>query len=704
MRALFTSLLALALASPSLVARAQEPDVGRLFSHEADVSAAGDPPYRLPLGPEVLAVCQPRLGDVRLYDAGGREIPWLLDSAGRVLPGMDQRTAFRSAPALEATRSTVGPPRTPTGFVESYLIAPPGEAPPRAEWSLVVDVRREAFVAAIRIIERGTDGVERELVSTSVYRMQGPTRERLRFPLPPTSSASLRVEITGQDGYLEPLLGFEATRDLRGATPLAIPLEITDRRASGGQTILVVTRPPGTIPDRLRFSTSTPAFARAVRIDDTTSYAGEIHRVPTVRDAESLEVSVAQLREASFTITIDDGDSPALADLTVEAIVSQPSLVFFEPVALARFGGARVRAPHYDLDALSGSWMIDRLVDGSSTPTDAVLGPVRPSPTWDPSPALAFLHRPGVVVEAAEFRAMAPLTVAEAPEGASRFVLSGEALSALAEDQGDLRIVDGEARQWPYLVTDSPRITLPLAVAAPTREGNETRYALTLPVERASLAELRLVADAALVSRYARVVGIDTRGDEVALGAGTLEHTPGQTEPMSIGLTEMRVTELALIVDDGDEAPLAFSSIEASLVSREIFLVAPPGEYRALLGSTTAHAPTYDIERARELLVAIPPAAATLGAVVVNPAFHEPGLVESAGVQTIALWAVLLLAVLVLGVLTLRASREPAPEAAAPAPADPTVPAASSPVVESAPAAPEAETTPAETDSETPRE
>lgn len=660
MRARFVALLLLALSLSPHAARAQEPpEVGRLFSHEADVGAEGSGPFRLPLSSEVISRSQPGLSDVRLYDASGREIPWLLDSACRFPAGTGERLLYRTAPALETAREREGTPHEPTGYRESYVIAPPGEAPPRAGWNLVVDVRREAFVAAIRVIELGPDGAERELVSTSVYRMQAPTRERVRFAVPGTTALGLRVEITGQDGYLEPLLGWEATRLIRTPTTMTIPLVIAERREEAGQTILVVTRPPGMIPDRLRFSTTTPAFARVLRIDDTSAYTGEIHRVPTVRDAESVEVPVSQLRQATFTITIDDGDSPPLEDLAIEAILSQPTLLFFEPVSLLRFGGGRVRAPHYDLDGLQGSWMIDRLVDGSTTPTDATLGPVRPSPTWDPAPALSFLHRPGVAVTAADYRLAAPLTVATAPEGASHFLLSPAALSALAEDRSDLRIVDAEARQWPYLVTDRPTTTMPLTVSAPSRDGDETRYVLGLPVERANLDELRLVADAELVSRAVRVVGIDARGDEVTLGQGMLQHVPGQTEPMTVALSSTRVEGLTLIVSDGDESPLAFSSVEAALQTSEIFLVAPPGEYRVLLGDDDATPASYDIERARELLVAIPLADAVLGPLAANPAFHEPGLIESAGMQTVGLWVVLVLAVLVLGVLTWRASREP---------------------------------------------
>ena len=65
---------------------AQQPDLARLFPHEAQVHVPkGKGLARLRLPPEVLEATRGDLADVRLFDAEGGEVPFLLDSARRPL-------------------------------------------------------------------------------------------------------------------------------------------------------------------------------------------------------------------------------------------------------------------------------------------------------------------------------------------------------------------------------------------------------------------------------------------------------------------------------------------------------------------------------------------------------------------------------------------------------------------------------------------
>jgi hypothetical protein len=400
---------------------------------------------------------------------------------------------------------------------------------------------------------------------------------------------------------------------------------------------------------------------RAVRVEDEREATdGTLWRVPNVPGAEGLDVRVRALRGPTFTVRIDDQDSPALEGLTVSAVLAQPALVYFTQAATLRFGGGRVRAPRYDLASLQGSWAVDRLLDGSDAPSEASLGPIAESPGWSREPALAPLQRAGLAVPPGDHAFTAPLEVSAAQEGASRFVLDAAVLSALREDLADLRVVDAAGAQWPYLMREAAPLVLDVRAAPPTPEPGGSSYVIALPVPRASLTELRVDPDATLVSREARVIGIDERGDEVVLGATTLVREPtGDGAPISIGLSPTRVTSLALVVNDGSELPLAFRAMQIVLPTREVDLVAPVGSYRLLAGDDDAQAPTYEIERVRGLLDTIPLDDATLGAIAPNPAHRTPSFFERAGASTIALYGVLVLAILVLGTLTWRASREP---------------------------------------------
>ena len=65
--ALVVSLLLLV---PS-VALAQPADASRLFSHQASVAQQSAQSYRLPLGPDVLAICRADLSDVLRHEVTG---------------------------------------------------------------------------------------------------------------------------------------------------------------------------------------------------------------------------------------------------------------------------------------------------------------------------------------------------------------------------------------------------------------------------------------------------------------------------------------------------------------------------------------------------------------------------------------------------------------------------------------------------------
>lgn len=664
MKRLSSLVFVLALLAPSLaLAQAAPPDASRLFSHQADVVQLGATSYRLPLSAEVLSICRPDLSDVRLYDYVDQEIPWMLDSATRLLTPETEQISQVSAPVLETvTHEVEGTPRAPTGYREVYEIAGPGDPPSRAAWDLAIGSLRDHFVADVRVILTDADGTERELGRASAFRFVGPLRERLRIPVTAPGLGHVRIEIHGRDGFLDPTFTWLATRRARAAEELVVPLVITSRVREGTQTVLTINRPEGIVPETLRFTTTTTAFLRSVHVETSgASTDGSLWRAPGDSGAESLEVPAPAAREPTFVVRIDDQDSPALEELGVAAVLARPVLVYFTQAHVLRFGGGRTRAPHYDLSALQGSWAVDQLLDGRDTPLDATLGPITESPQWTNEPALAFLQRAGVAVPPDQHAYSAPLEVTAAHEGGSRFVLDASILAAARQDLADLRIVDAQGQQWPYLFRDTDPLHVAVTIGAGVRDGAETRYEVPLPVPRVAASELHVDPDAPLVSRAARLLGVDARGDERELTNTTLSRFPGdETTPLVIGLDPMqRIASLALLVTDGSETPLVFRAAELRVPTREVVLVAPPGSYRVLVGDDDAAAPTYEIESVRGLLDTIPLDDAVLGALAANPAHHEPTFWERTDTSTLGLWAVLALAVLVLGVLTWRASRMP---------------------------------------------
>lgn len=664
MRTHVASLLALVVFLPAIAfAQTQPPDQARLFSHQARVTQLGASSYRLPLPAEVLSICRADLSDVRLYDGAGQEIAWMLDSATRVASSDVEQVGLTRAPVMQALVHEIeGPTRAPTGYREVYEITGPGGAPPRAGWDLVIGTLRDPFVATVRVNGLPVGDAEgAQLGSGTAYRFASPRRELLRLPVDVSGADHVRVTIEGHDGFLDPTFDWVASRRPRAGEELVVPLEIVSQVREGSTTVLTLTRPEGIVPELLRFTTSSPAFLRGVRVDCAGRTSEDtIWRVPGPLGAEGLDVRAAPGLGPTIRVAIDDQDSPPLEGLTVSAVLARPVLVYFTPAEMLRFGGGRVRAPHYDLAQLQGSWIIDQLLDGSQTPLDATLGPIEPSPGWTNEPALAFLQRPGIVVPPSVHAFSAPLEVAAATEGASRFVLDASVLGAARQDLADLRIVDAAGQQWPYLWRDASPLEVPVTLGAGTREGDETRYEIALPVSYVAAIELHVDPDAELVSRPVRIVGVDVRGDERVLTTTSLARYVGQTPgPIAVSLLGERVSAMTMFVSDGSETPLAFRSAALQLPTREVVLVAPPGHYRVLVGDPASEAPTYELERARELLDAIPLDDATLGPLAPNPEHHEPTFWERTDTSTLGLWVVLVLAIVVLGGLTWRASRMP---------------------------------------------
>jgi hypothetical protein len=254
-------------------------------------------------------------------------------------------------------------------------------------------------------------------------------------------------------------------------------------------------------------------------------------------------------------------------------------------------------------------------------------------------------------------------------------VLPADVLAAARLDLADLRVVDADGAQRPYLLGEAESLRVSASVEPRERgelEPGWSRYAVALPVARIAPSSITLVTSSALVAREVAVFGYDDERREHELGSAWLARTPGQDESLSVSLSGVRVAAIELRVYDGDEVPLVIEQVLATVPTRTLFVVAPAGEYRALVGAPQQTAPTYDIARARPLILAVAAGAATLGPAAPNPSFVAPGWVEREGAETIVVWAVLIVAVLVLGGITLRAARSEPPK---PAPLVPEPPA-----------------------------
>lgn len=683
-RPLASIALALGLALPTLALGQAPPDPGRLFPFEAPITVPeGAGLVRLPLPAGVLERASAGLGDVRIYDPSGRERPYRIES-GRA---PSTPTVHAVTPIEVSRRIETGGSLAPI-WREHFVLTAPAD-PLAVRWRLVLDASAPRFVRDVVVYALA--GEERiEVARGTVFRLVGPDRERRFVDLAPFADGGrLEVQLRGEGGYLEPTVRLAALREPIAPPALVVGLEELSRTQADGRTVIEVARPAGLAPDRLRVATETGHFARDVRVLDLS--AGRpprelgramLFRVRELAGAEHVEVELGRAVGDRLRVEIDDGDSPTLDALRLEAEVGQPSLVF-DPAAglpqgvaraplVLRFGGGRVRAPRYDVARLAGTDLADRLRI-AALPV-AELGPIGEHAGFDAGPALGFAMRPGRAPDASRYTHVATLRVEGATEGLSRVRLPPSVLAAAREDLADVRVVDADGAQWPYLRGAEASDAIALSVGAPTARESRSVYALGLPVARASIDGIELSSRAPYVARAFELHGVDGAGARVMLARGRLERDPHEARPLVIRFAPRRVERLELEVVDGSDAPLAFERAEASLPSPTFYLAAPDGEYRVLAGDAEAEPPRYELEAARELALSVQATDAQVGEAGPNAARVEPPWWSAENASGLVVWAVLLLAVLFLGLLTLRVVRQSAvareaPPASAP-PAD----------------------------------
>jgi hypothetical protein len=257
--------------------------------------------------------------------------------------------------------------------------------------------------------------------------------------------------------------------------------------------------------------------------------------------------------------------------------------------------------------------------------------------------------------------------ISPSPEGLSRISLAPEDAALLRADLADLRVVDEGARQWPYLLGARARSAgVPLALTASRPERRRSSYRLALPAAPLRVVSVSLRSQAPYFDRHFELYAEDEHGRQRMLAEGRLVKQALRPRPVEIALAGEPVYALELLVDDGDDASLAFAEATADVLLPELFLVAPEGSYQLLLGNPDVPAPRYELERVRDVVLAASSNAADPGVLEPNPVYSlrarlggEDG--ASGLLRTSLVWGVLLVAVAVLAALTLRVMRQAPP-------------------------------------------
>lgn len=652
-------------------------ELARVFPNEASIRVQADGLARLPLPPEIVAACRPDLSDLRVFDANGREVAYLVDS-GRADPvGASE---YFEGKVLGVSREEEGHLLEPGSTQEVYEIEAPARSPEVGTWELVVTTAAPRFVRQISVARIGSDAAAEALVERAPLFALDPNTRLTRVPLPELRSDRLVVTIEGQEGfYLEPSFAFASSRELAPLHQVVVPLEIRGIEQEAGTTRVELARPSGIVPDAIDFETATGSFRRPVTVfdvqpgrSDVKLGSGTLFRVDTASEIDQRRIHLLPARGATLRVEIADGDSPALADLEVVAVVRQPVLLFDlggGRSGTLRFGGGRAHLARYDLAELAARSLPQhgdaaraaaQLYDPAAL-IAAELGAIRPNPAFDTTPALAFAMRPGADIDVRRYTKRRSLHIEPSIEGLSRLQLEPSDMAAARADLADVRIVDSQFQQWPYLLESrAVERWVPLRVARSSRDNGTSTYRLELPFAPLPIGGIRFDANAPYFHRSYELLALDEDGDARRLAKGDLAKDARRPRPTSISFGARRLHGIELRVDDGDDAPLHLRDVSARMQLPELFLVAPAGEYSLLVGNPGADPPSYELERVRRVVLAVASNPVVMGPLDANPSYRATaGLgADSPLLQRSVVWAVILAAALILGWLTLRLARQ----------------------------------------------
>ena len=672
-------ILLLACLSAAFAQQNAPPELKTLFTQQAPIYVTTDQLSRLELPTEVLAECRPDLSDLRVFDAAGQEVAFLVDSG---IPPDAQAVIQRTIQLAidDVNRDESRSQTSPRSYRETYELIVPEDAN-TASWDLILSTTTRNFVRRINISGRTQAGAAQSLIEDgSVFRLTNPSREKMRLPLGRIQANRLIVTIDGEDGsYLSPSFSLESSRSFAGRERAVVELDMVSRREVDRTTVMELRRPVGLAVDSLLLSTDSPSFSRRVEVwdegpggSDAVLAREEIYRVPASPTVEDLEISLKPAWGDRLRVVIQNGDSPKLVNVAFRAVVQRPALVFplspaegGQPSGTLRFGGSRAFRPQYDLGRVAEALRLPssgkqaELAEQLFNLPTARLGETEPNPEFNPAPILAFAMRPGAKIDTRLYSHRRAMTATSSPEGLLRLELGLQDLARALPNLADIRIVDTDDKQRAYLLErDAAHLVNQLQVVERESKDSATEYTLGLPTSPVTLDQLVLETDVPFFDRSYHVIAV-VGDSESTVAQGRMARRVGDPRPVRIPLRAYRVEELKLVVEDGDDAPLEFQRVEGRFPIPAIYFAAPEGSYSLLLGNPEAEAPRYEIARIRNVVLAVESVDVTAEQVAQNPSYSAGArLVTESGIQQTLLWIVLLIAVVFLGLLTLRLVRQ----------------------------------------------
>jgi hypothetical protein len=328
-----------------------------------------------------------------------------------------------------------------------------------------------------------------------------------------------------------------------------------------------------------------------------------------LRRTERLGVAASDLRipmetpeGSELELRVEDGSNPPIDLQAVMAEWQPQPWIYFESdgkPALALYGNSRIEAPRYDLEALK-----DQIRPGTARPAQwgALAAPVAASQEGkalqDPGP--------GADLDPAGFRVRR--SIPDAEPGLAALVLDAPVLAASKSLQ-DLRILDGQRRQIPYLLEqrDGP-LTVPLAWPERQARGRASAYVLDLTQQGLTEGRVVLETRTRVFRRRVRLREEGSPEQEGRLLSESLwSHDQPDTDPplLILGFSQVEGSRVVVTVDEGDNQALPVARARLLLPGWRLRFF-HPGRGLTLCYDRDLESPQYDLALLADRLRAAP--------------------------------------------------------------------------------------------------
>ena len=579
------------------------------------------------------------LEDLRLHDASGRELQYLMVSPHT---GVQSWRTARSILAIPSTKivsgieADFGSPITidrvringvQTPFLKRVHLDGSGD---REHWTVLA---AEATVF---------DLPEQELKNLEVSFAPGDYRY-VRFVWDDRSSARVRA-VSQVSGRISQRVASEA--------PVTIAVSFRKIASEAYKSRYRISLPGPHLPVAaidLRVtnanvfrdaSVSEPRFNGSALVPATLG-TGKLRRAE--RDgavATQMAIPISFPAGADLELVVDDGDAGSLNIDSIAAQLAPLPWIYFETTnagsVTATYGNASLHAPRYDLEASRG--VIARSQPPLATWAAGIENVRSEAATADALPTA------GAPIDRTPFKRSR--SIGGAPRGLTSLLLDAD-VQAHSNGLDDVRLVDQKGRQVPYVVEkrDAP-LLIELHIPPRKINGTASIYRFDLPYDRFPAGTRLLITTRSRV--FERDVQVQRPADEShGRDADVLERTtwrstdPESAPPSLTFSVPLTTNAVELRVDERDNAPLPISSAQLLLPSFALRFFGSGTPLTLLYDDPSAAAPHYDLAlltprlltaSAREIVI---PASAALG----GPSSHN---------ERMLFWSVICVAIIAL--------------------------------------------------------